>query len=203
MRPTHWQTWLRRGSATALLLAGSALLGGCLGEPKIEDKWTRIDLVGASVRPNQLLPAASAQVINVKTRITYRSILTGFAVVELRKSSSITTGGVVVDPDASREPMAYDIDRILANSVTLGRATRAVTGWDHLQQELDLTFTGATPASGDTSAAGLFLLCYMGAGDEVERQDGSDTLIVTPFISSQVHLLPIGMELAVASPLNN
>ena len=99
--------------------------------------------------------------------------------------------------------MAYDIDRILANSVTLGRATRAVTGWDHLQQELDLTFTGATPASGDTSAAGLFLLCYMGAGDEVERQDGSDTLIVTPFISGQVHLLPIGMELAVASPLNN
>lgn len=191
---------MRQMRAAGLLLGGAVLIGGCLGEPKIEDKWTRIDFVSANLRPNQLLPASTAQPISVRARITYRSILTGFAVAELRKSSSITPAGVVVDPDASREPMAYDIDRILANSVTLGRATRAVTGWDHLQQEIDLSFTGDAPAVGDTTAAGLFLLCYMGAGDEIERQDGTDTLIVTPFISSQVHLLPIGMELAVASP---
>jgi hypothetical protein len=78
--------------------------------------------------------------------------------------------------------------------------TRAITGWDHLIQDFDLGFNATVPATlTDSSStgppAGLFLLCYLGSGQKIERVNQPDTLIVTPFGSSQYQLLPVGMSL--------
>lgn len=182
-----------RASVLVLALAIALPLAGCLGKPEIEDRWTRVDVESASVTPQQQLVAGSTVPLTMRATVTYRTILTGFAVAELR-ASSVTSGQVTVAPDAPREPMARDIDRILQSSVSLGRATRAITGWDHLIQPIDFAFDGHVPPS---DSAGLFLLCYLGEGEEVEREDGSDTLIVTPFDSMQFEILPVGIELGV------
>jgi hypothetical protein len=197
----------QRARATMVLAAPACalavLLAGCFDEPKLEDRWTRVDVTGASLAPNQVLPPSSSQTITLGADITYRRIVTGFAVAELRASTTVPASGVIVVPDAPRLPMAQDIDRILASSVTMGRATRAVTGWDHLIQHIDFTFTGVTPAATDSSAHGLFLLCYLGSGEKVELQGGGDTIIVTPFLSDPTQILPVGMELAVAGSGSN
>lgn len=181
-------------------LASALLLAGCFDEPKIEDRWTRVDLQGANVRQGQALPLGTLQPISLQTTVTYRSIITGFAVADLRVSRTLGPASVAVNPAAPRVPMAQDIDRLLANSVSVGRATRAVTGWDHLIQHIDFSFNGAIPSVLDSAGTtgGLFLLCYLGSGDRVERPDGSDTLIVTPFPSAQYELLPIGMSFTPA-----
>jgi len=183
------------------VLLATVLLGGCLGKPEIEDRWTRVDVVASSLTPYQALPTGAAP-ISVSAAITYRAIVTGFAVAELRGSTAVPAGAVELHPDANRVRMAQDIDGLLQSSVTLGRATRAVTGWDHLVQRIDFSFTGTVPAALDSSGAptSLFLVCYLGQGVEVEQADGSDSLVVTPFGSTQYEILPVGMELGVAAP---
>ena len=184
--------------APALLVAlAPLLLAGCpLDKPKIEDRWTRIDFTATSLAPGQTLPMGATP-ITVGADVTYRSIVTGFAVAELRGSSSVTSGTVTIHPQADRATMASDIDAMLANSVTLGRATRAVTGWDHLIQHIDFAFTGNVPAVLDSTGApaGLFLVVYLGSGAKLRLANGADSLVVTPFNSNAYELLPIGMEL--------
>jgi hypothetical protein len=188
----------RRARRALMLAAGTVLLAGCLGEPKLEDRWTRIDIVGSNVTPYQALPSGSTQSFSVQTKITYRKILTGFAVGELRASGSLTPASVALNPEAPRLQMAHDIDRILANSVSVGRATRAVTGWDHLIQPIDFTFNAGTPGSVDSTGAqaNFFLIVYLGSGERVELQGGGDSIIVTPFQSDAYEILPVGMEFA-------
>jgi hypothetical protein len=184
---------------TAALMLTGLLLGGCLGAPRLEDRWTRVDIVSSNTVPYQTIPTGSDS-FAVHARITYRTILTGFAVVELRGSTTMTPTSVEIAPLAPRLAMAKQIDTVLAHSVTLGRVTRAITGWDHLIQDFDLGFNGTVPATlTDSSStgppAGLFLLCYLGSGQKIERVNQPDTLIVTPFGSSQYQLLPVGMSL--------
>ncbi len=180
------------GRAVPLVL-GAVLVAGCFDEPKIEDRWTRVDIVSSSLTPFQTLAAGTPESITVQAKVTFRRILTGYAVVELRASNSISASGVAIHPDAPRVPMATDIDSILNNSVSCGRAIRAVTGWDHLIQNLNLGFTGAVP----TSAAGLFLVCYLAAGDKIELPSGADTVVITPYMSTPNEILPVGMELGI------
>ncbi len=194
--PSRLASRARAGRALAPLLA-AGVLGGCLGAPKIEDRWTRVDIVGANVVPYQTLPAGTSQTITGRMTVTYRAIVTGVAVAELRASGTLSPASVVIHPDAARLPMASDIERVLQNSVSLARDTRAVTGWDHLIQPIDFTFTAALPTG---ATAGLFLLCYLGAGTEIQLADGTDSLAVTPFGSSQYQILPVGMGLTVAGP---
>lgn len=182
----------RCGRALPLLL-GAALVAGCFDEPKIEDRWTRVDVTSSSLAPFQTLAPGVPESITVQAKITFRKILTGYAVVELRASNTISAGAVAIHPDAPRVTMATDIDSIINNSVSLGRATRAVTGWDHLIQNVKLGFTGAVP----TSATGLFLLCYLADGDEIELANGSDSLVITPYMSTPYEILPVGMELGI------
>lgn len=195
---------LVRRVAALLALAACALpISGCFDKPEIQDRWTRIDLEGANHVPNQAVTPGVSDSIALTATIIYRSILTGYAVAELRASSTLANGAVTLHPDASREPMAYDIDRILANSVSVGRVVRPITGWDHLVQTLDLSFSAVPPGSmGPTGApSGLFLLCYLGSGDKIELQDGSDSVAITPFVSTQYQVLPVGMKLKlVGSP---
>lgn len=196
-----------RGLVVLALACALSCLSGCLGKPGIQDRWSRIDLLGANVTNLQPITPGVPESLSVSANIYYRSILTGFAVAELRVSGTVGPGAVHVSPDAPRDVMAADIDQVLANSVTAGRATRAVTGWDHLIQHLDLSFTGTVPGSMAPGGAptGAFLLVYLGSGQKIERRDGSDTLIVTPFNSTAYQILPIGVTLtlpgnAIAGP---
>ena len=185
------------GATLALVLAG------CLDAPKIEDRWTRVDMAGASLAPSQPVTAGSTIPVLVSSDIYYRRILTGYAVAELRASTSISPGMLQMNPNADRLLMANDMDRLLATSVSMGREARAVTGWDHLIQHIDFAFTGSVPGSvtdslGTGPTAGLFLVCYLGSGVKVERQDGTDTVIVTPYASSPYQILPVGLSVTVA-----
>ena len=185
------------GATLALVLAG------CLDAPKIEDRWTRVDMAGASLAPSQPVTAGSTIPVQVSSDIYYRRILTGYAVAELRASTSIAPGMLQMNPNADRLQMATDMDRLLATSVSMGREARAFTGWDHLIQHMDFAFTGVVPGTvtdsvGTGPTAGLFLVCYLGSGVKVERQDGTDTVIVTPYTSSPYQILPVGLSVTVA-----
>ncbi len=198
---------MKRRVAHALVLASALALAlasaGCLGAPKLEDRWTRVDMTGASLAASQNVTAGSTLPITVGTDITYRRILTGFAVAELRASTTYAPGALRLRPDADRLQMANDIDQLLATSVSMGRMTRAVTGWDHLIQHVDFTFTGSVPAGAVTDStgsgplAGLFLVVYLGSGVKIERLDGTDSIAVTPFKSNEYQVLPVGLPLTV------
>jgi hypothetical protein len=185
----------RRLLPAAVLLAAATTVSGCFDEPKIEDRWTRIDIQGANVAQSQAMPAGSSESLFVSTNVTYRSIITGYAVADLRVSSG--PGSANVAPDAPREAMASAIDGLLASSTSVGRRTRAITGWDHLIQHLDFGFRAAIP---DTlpPGGGLFLLVYLGSGDKIERLGQPDTIIVTPYRSGDYQILPIGMTFQAA-----
>jgi len=104
----------------ALLLLGTPLVAGCpLDRPRIEDRWTRVDLVAASLGASQSVPPGPRS-ITVSADVTYRSILTGFAVAELR-ASAVSTTAVTIEPGANRVAMARDIQAVLQSSVSLGR----------------------------------------------------------------------------------
>jgi hypothetical protein len=191
-----------RRAGGPLLLLGALAIAGCFDKPEIEDRWTRVDVQSSSPAPRQTLLPGSMQAINMQTTITYRAIVTGFVVAELRAGDSLASSQMPMDPGAPRVAMAQGIDVILAHSRSLGRATRAVTGWDHLIQPVDFTFNAATPAGPDSTWSGsrLFLLCYLGSGERVERQGLPDSIIITPFVSSEHQVLPVGMDLYVGTP---
>ncbi len=189
----------RAPAGVALLALGALALAGCLDEPRVEDRWTRIDLGATSLAPGQSVPQGATLPVTVDATIIYRSIVTGYAVAELRASTGVAASDVTLHPDSPRPQMASDIDRVLAASVTRGRATRAITGWDHLIQRIPFAFDGVVPTAAD-SASGLFLVVYLGSGDEVELADGRDSVVVTPFPSGPYEILPIGLELTPVAP---
>ena len=185
----------------ALLALGAVTLTGCFDKPAIEERWTRVDLQASAPAARQALAPGSSQTVTVHATVTYRTILTGFAVAELRAGDGFVAGTTMdVQPDAPRVPMALSIDYLLQHSRSLGRSTRAVTGWDHLVQPLDFSFDATTPAGADTSGnmSRLFLLCYLGSGERMELAGGGDSIVVTPFVSSEREVLPVGTELFVS-----
>jgi hypothetical protein len=187
----------------ALLPLVAVAVCGCLGEPEVEERWTILDIESSNLSHGQALQAGASESISVRAAITYRRIVTGFAVAELRASSTVPAGGVTLHPDAPRVAMAQDIDNILANSVSLGRSVRAITGWDHLIQPIHFVFRATPSATIDSAGVpvgattGLFLLCYLGSGEEFELPGGADSIVVTPFPSTPNEILPVGMELQV------
>lgn len=196
---------LRRGAVIAATALLAVLVSGCLEKPGIEQTWTRLDILSSNVAPGQRLAPGDTLAVAIRANLTFRRIVTGYAVTELRVSSGFSAPGGEVNPTAPRLPMANDIDDILQHSVTAGRMTRAITGWDHLIQTIDFNFTGRVPATVDSagvnlgSTSGLFLVTYLGSGQKIEHPDGSDTLIVTPFRSAPNEILPVGMVLTVGT----
>ena len=189
--------------AASLGLAVLALAcAGCLGEPKLEDRWTRIDMEGANLAPAQAVQAGSTIPVLVSSNIIYRKIVTGYAVAELRASTTITPAMLQMNPNADRLRMANDMDQLLATSVSMGREARAITGWDHLIQHIDFSFSGEVPgtvtdSTGTGPTAGLFLVCYLGSGVKIELPSGADSILVTPFPSNQYQILPVGLPVTV------
>lgn len=187
-------------------------LSGCLGEPPIEEQWTRLEILQASPTDANAFSVGSATTpVTMRARVTYREILTGFLVAELRAGNGVTTAGTRLDAD---DPLAVarDVDQILASSTAIGTEAIPVTGWDHLVQELNITFDAgtATPTAADTSVAaagsvpvassGLFLLLYFSDDvQEVELQSGEEIEIVTPVFSDQRDILSTGIEIVPAS----
>jgi hypothetical protein len=189
-----------RPVAAVLVAAAVAAFTGCLDEPEIDERWTLLEVLESTPVPDARIGTGSPIPVRVQGRITYRDIHTGFAVAELRYSPTLTPADLALDPETHDEAQAQQIDLILANSVTAGRATRAVTGFDHLIQEVDLSFDGWIPpemtASG-TPTGGMFLVFYLGEGDEIRLGGGRDSLVVTPFASDQYEILSTGLELSV------
>jgi hypothetical protein len=187
----------RRSKWVVVLPAVGALaLGSCLGEPDVDERWTLLEMVSVSPQPDQSRSASQPLSVTLKGRVTYREIVTGFMVAEVRYSPTIPPMMLPFDKDEHTEELASSVDQVLANSVTAGRATRAVTGWDHLMQDVDFTFTASVPPEVLTSG-GLFLVLYMGSGDEIELANGEDSLVVTPFISSDREILHTGFPITI------
>jgi hypothetical protein len=175
---------------------GAVLLGSCLGEPDVDERWTLLEMVSVSPQPNQSRSASQPLDVSVTGRVTYRDIVTGFMVAEVRYSPTLTPMSLPFDKDEHTEELASSVDQVLANSVTAGRATRAVTGWDHLMQDVNFNFTASVPPAVLTSG-GLFLVLYMGSGDEIELQNGEDSLVVTPFVSGDREILHTGFPITI------
>ena len=187
-------SWIKAGIVAAL--TATIALAGCLGEPQVDERWTLVEILDVAPQPGYTGTAGQQVDVSVNGRITYRRILTGFLVAEVRYSPAVPPSQVELDPDRHTEQMAQGVDLILANSTTAGRAVKAVTGFDHLMQDVRLSFTATLP---DTAGAGgVYVLLYMGAGDEIRLEDGRDSLVVTPFVSTEYEVLHTGFALGVA-----
>jgi hypothetical protein len=187
----------RRPRWVAVLpVVGALALASCLGEPEIDERWTLLEMRSVSPQPNQARSASQPLSVRVNGRITYRAIVTGFVVAEVRYSPTLNTLSLPLDVDEHTLECAQSVDQILANSVTAGRATRAVTGWDHLMQDVTLSFTAQVPPAVLT-AGGLFLVMYIGEGEEIELANGQDSLVVTPFVSTDKEILHTGFPLTI------
>ncbi|GJM43598.1 MAG: hypothetical protein DHS20C21_04400 [Gemmatimonadota bacterium] len=201
---------MSRFSAPGRTLAGMALVlatGGCLGEPPIEERWTLLEIVEAPDL-SAVVPGAASEVIS-KARITYREILTGSVIAEVRASSTIGAADVAFDQEEDRLAMARDVDYLLRNSTSIGFASRAVTGFDHLIQEMEFTFDAGmlppSPLPDSTQVlpptdSNLFFLVYFGDVDEVEIEGGMEIEVVTPTFSDEADILSVGMELLPPTP---
>ncbi len=182
------------------------LLAGCLGEPEIDERWTLLEFLSTDPVPGEDLMADQPLSVQVAGQIIYRDIRTGFLVAEVRYSDTLGPAALDLDPDDHSLETAKQVERVLNNSVTAGRATRAVTGFDHLMQRVDLAFDVTVPPgmfTGDPDSVanrGLYLLLYLGEGDEIELENNQDSLVVTPFPVDQYELLFTGFALDLIDP---
>jgi hypothetical protein len=135
-------------------------------------------------------------------------LLTGFLVADLRACPAVTTDDTQLDRDDDPLAVARDVDFVLQNSVSVGADAVPVTGWDHLIQELDITFDGgllaataadssvAAAGTGAVAASGLFLLLYFSDDvEEVELRSGEEIEVITPTFSTQRDILSAGIEI--------
>lgn len=199
----------RAGVPVAGLMALAVAGSGCLGEPPIDDRWTLLEIT-AGPSAGTVVPGQPTS-IDLGTRLTYRELLTGAVVAEVRASNILTAADVDFSTDdaLARTQM---VDHVLRNSSSLGFATRLTTGFDHLIQEFSMTIesAGAAPQMPDDFVADslnvagpgttLFLLVYFGEVDEVEIEGGDEIEVVTPFFSDQYDILATGVVLTNGSP---
>lgn len=195
-----------RPVAAVVVAAALAAFSGCLDEPDVDERWTLLEMLESDPVSQAQIAAGGPVPVRVQGRITYRAIHTGVLVAELRYSPTISPADLALDPDTHDEDQARQVDFLLANSITAGRATKAVTGFDHLMQDVDLEFDGWIPPEMTATGApsgGLFLVMYLGEGDEVRIEGGRDSLVVTPFPSLEYEILSTGLELQVVGGGSN
>jgi hypothetical protein len=197
----------RARAASAAALAAALVAPGCLEEPTLEERWTKLEILGASPTTPDDFATGDSTTVNVRARVTFRKILTGDVVAELRYSDVVDAGDVDLKAEAPELASAQDVDRILQNSVALGTSTVLVTGFDHLIREIDMSFAAVAPPAPigvpvDSTGAipGLFLVLYMGDAEEMENDDGTETLVIDPFLTTEREILSAGMELTDATP---
>ena len=171
-----------------------ALVSGCLWEPGVEDSWTKLDILAAE----DFIEYTPGQTeVAFRGTVTWRSIITGHIIVEIRRSERVTYNRVHLGRDLPRDDVLTDVNKILQDSTPLGYTTVPVTGWDHLIREVDLLIpTAALPAE----AEGLFLVFYLGDVETEEAVDGSEIEIITPFDFEEEQILPAALPVMVATP---
>ncbi len=197
-----------RSEARRFLIGLSAALAvssaGCLGDPPIEERWTRLEILDVRTANGDSLRAGSGADLLVRGRITYRGIVTGFVAAQVVSSDSLAPRGVRFDADDDPEAMARDVARVLAQGQSLSGASRAVTGFDHLIQgvefELAVTVPAFSEARDSLHPPGVFVVLYLGEGEEVEMSADEDTLIVTPFDADERQVLAAGLVLYPIGP---
>lgn len=166
--------------------------GGCLFEPEIEDEWTRFDIMEPRADGGPLPDTLAA--LEFRGRVTWRAIRTGDLIVQIRVSDTLGYDDVRLEPDAPRDAVRLDVERVLASSTAVASSSVLATGWDRLMR--DVTFTlpldGALRHGPD---GGVFLVFYMGEAERMENPDGSETTVFTPFDFAEQEILPIGLEL--------
>jgi hypothetical protein len=177
--------------AFALSLPLPLALAGCLGEPGIEDTWTRLDLSSPTAGESV---AVGVDTLVVRGEVVYRSILTGFIVAEVRVSDVIAPNMVNLDADAERMDVLDDVDRILQNSTSAGFGAVPFTGWDHLIQDVNVALAADVPAP--PPGGGVYLVLYLADGEEVELPTGEEVLVIDPFDFRATEVLPMGVELS-------
>lgn len=192
-----------RSSTPAALAAASFafLAGGCFDAPPIEETWTRIELVSSSVNSREDFAGGAVIPLRVEARITFRELLTGFLVVDVRSSATLTAADVDLedDPDDDEDGLdvARDVDRILLDSTSLAVEAVPITGFDHLIRDLEVELDASVP----DSAGNIFLLVYF--SDDVEEvEDDMESIIVTPTLSTERDILSAGRAIAPAPPAN-
>ena len=175
-----------------------ALLAGCLTTPPVEESWTKLEIL--DVQSSAPTPEDSLGSVDVRARITYRAIVTGSIVADVRYiADPALVAELGATPLDAREPQlesAQRIDAIIQSSTSLGFAHQLVTGFDHLIQEIDLPIEG-DPFAADSSdssvvvdSTGAFLLVlYMADVDEVELESGEEVLEVTPYFTTDLEIL--------------
>jgi hypothetical protein len=202
---------MSRSPALVAALLAPFLLGGCLGDPPIEERWTLLEVVRAGPTDANAYAGTAAIPVEARVRITFREVLTGFVVVEVRQSDTITASDTAFDRRGRHLDVARDVDFVLANSTSLGFATHPVTGFDHLVREVELSFdaspaqdTGRSPSPSESlsprAVSGLFLLVYFSDDvEEVEIAPGEEIEIVHPVLSTEMDILSTGLELVPVS----
>ena len=176
-----------------LILAATmtSLATGCLESPELEDRWTRLDIVGLSTESGAAKWGDPVS-IRARGRITYRAVLTGAVAMELRYSDAIGFADVQLEEGVDRLAMTADIERILEGSTVLAAASQAVTGFHKLIQEIDFDLDTTLPPG---PAGGLFVIFYFGEEEEVEGPRGEMETVVRPLEFEALEVLPGGREL--------
>lgn len=180
-------SWRSRTQVLAWVLA--PLCVGCLGEPDVDDRWTRLDVLAPD--PVAMI---EGETLNVTGAITYRTILTGDVIAELRISDVVGYDAVNLTPEADRMGVLEDVELILSNSQTVESAFFRVTGWDHLIQELQFQFD-ASALPTDLGAGGMYVILYFGTVDDMELPDGSEVTVIEAADFRESEILPTGVEI--------
>jgi hypothetical protein len=196
---------MNRGAFLPAAVLVAALAAGCLDSPSTEETWTRIELLSATPATRDEIVGRAAVPVEVRARITYRELLTGFLVAELRSAPTIAPADVDLtdDPDDDEDGLeiARDVDFIIQNSVPFGIDAIPITGFDHLIQEATLSFDATFPDS--AAGGGVYLLVYFASDvEELEDENGNeiDSLSVTPTFSTERDILSAGTVIGNAPP---
>jgi hypothetical protein len=191
-----------RAAGMVAAISFAALGGGCLDSPPIEEQWTRIELLSSSADAREDFAGGAPIPLQVQARITFRELLTGFLVVDVRSSATLTAADVDLedDPDDDEDGLdvAREVDRILLDSTSLAVEAVPITGFDHLIRDLDIELDAAVP---DTSGE-IFLLVYFSEDVEEVEEDGMESIIVTPTLSTERDILSAGMAITPAAAAN-
>lgn len=192
---------------TLVLALCVGVFAGCLGEPPIEERWTFLEMMSFDVPDSAALAPGDRVTVAVDARVTFRQLMTGFLVGEVRVSSSLTPDSLALD-DEDLILVSENVDRLIANSTPVSRDVKGLAGFPQLRRRVPFEFDVTVPANsgpvftpGAGPVTGLFLVLYMGEGEEIELEDGRDSLVVTPFTTHENEILATAYAIDFSAPV--
>lgn len=196
----------RHRCSVLLVLCAAAGFAGCLGEPEVEERWTNLEFLEASTGPALSFAPGDSIDATLRARVTFRGHFIGFMVAEWRVSHTLTADSLFLDHELDAIAASENVGRLLQHSQPLTRTVRGLAGYPALRRTMESEITTTVPAMVNGAfdrpggaTRGLFLVLYMGEGEEIELEDGSDSLAVTPFDTREDEVL----FKAIALPLDD